>query len=208
LGVSSGGFFFLTLSSFLSLGWHAKVLPFVSGIGVQLHFNFQFFLIVWALAIGVAWLFLALSVDDALLILATKPGRGCFPTSGKIVPSASQKLCKRWDLPSDAPEGYVGAENIHHLPLTKRYHAIASKFATHIPSYPYIIYKRVVRDGTFPNLMSLAVLNRATTLGFWGTRRAKTARQNCILVAWGFETQMRLMWTKIDFVVAVPWFAR
>lgn len=35
-----------------------------------------------------------------------------------------------------------------------------------------------------------------------GTRRAKTARQNCILVAWGFETQMRLMWTKIDFVVA------
>lgn len=76
----------------------------VAGIGVQLHFNFQFFLIVWALAIGVAWLFLALSVDDALLIL--------------------------------------------------------------------------------------------------GTRRAKTARQNCILVAWGFETQMRLMWTKIDFVVA------
>lgn len=36
-----------------------------------------------------------------------------------------------------------------------------------------------------------------------GTRRAKTARQNCILVAWGFETQMRLMWTKVDFVVAV-----
>lgn len=42
------------------------------GIGVQLHFNFQFFLIVWALAIGVAWLFLALSVDDALLILVLK----------------------------------------------------------------------------------------------------------------------------------------
>eukprot|EP00438_Fugacium_kawagutii_P030544 Skav235993 [mRNA] locus=scaffold348:204099:221219:+ [translate_table: standard] len=81
----------------------------VAGIGVQLHFNFQFFLIVWALAIGLAWLLLALSVDDALLIL--------------------------------------------------------------------------------------------------GTRRAKTARQklgprNCILVAWGFETQQRLMWTKIDFVVA------
>lgn len=75
----------------------------VAGIGVQLHFNFQFFLIVWALAIGLAWLLLALSVDDALLIL--------------------------------------------------------------------------------------------------GTRRAKTARQNCILVAWGFETQQRLMWTKIDFVV-------
>ncbi|CAK9095756.1 unnamed protein product, partial [Durusdinium trenchii] len=76
----------------------------VAGIGVQLHFNFQFFLIVWSLAIGLAWLVLALSVDDALMIL--------------------------------------------------------------------------------------------------GTRRAKTARQNCILVAWGFETQMRLMWTKIDFVVA------
>ena len=74
----------------------------VAGIGVQLHFNFQFFLIVWSLAIGLAWLILALSVDDALLIL--------------------------------------------------------------------------------------------------GTRRAKTARQNCILVAWGFETQQRLMWTKIDFV--------
>ena len=133
----------------------------VAGIGVQLHFNFQllrckdrlssslsrrvsrsgsflfhsggqprFFLIVWALAIGLAWLILALSVDDALLIL--------------------------------------------------------------------------------------------------GTRRAKTARQNCILVdhsdsrplqhklavlllkstnlsevAWGFETQQRLMWTKIDFVVSL-----
>ncbi|CAJ1387267.1 unnamed protein product [Effrenium voratum] len=77
----------------------------VAGVGVQLHFNFQFFLIVWSLAIGLAWMVLALSVDDALLIL--------------------------------------------------------------------------------------------------GTRRAKTARQNCILVAWGFETQQRLMWTKIDFVVAV-----
>ena len=186
----------------------AKVLPFVSGIGVQLHFNFQFFLIVWALAIGVAWLFLALSVDDALLILATKPGRGCFPT-GKIVPRAPQKLCKRWDLPSDAPcEGYVGAENIHHLPLTKRYHAIASKFATHIPSYPYIIYKRVVRDGTWPQFDVLGCPEPSHDLRILGTRRAKTARQNCILVAWGFETQMRLMWTKIDFVVAVPWFAR
>ena len=28
--------------------------------------------------------------------------------------------------------------------------------------------------------------------------------RNCILVAWGFETQMRLLWTKIDFVVAAP----
>eukprot|EP00439_Symbiodinium_sp_Y106_P036873 s1694_g4.t1 len=76
----------------------------VAGVGVTLHFNFQLFLIVWSLAIAVGWLLLALSVDDALLIL--------------------------------------------------------------------------------------------------GTRRAKTARQNCILVAWGFETQQRLMWTKIDFCVA------
>ena len=70
----------------------------VAGIGVQLHFNFQllelkhrqvqtagnhftgmvsglrprFFLIVWSLAIGLAWLILALSVDDALLILGTR----------------------------------------------------------------------------------------------------------------------------------------
>jgi hypothetical protein len=28
--------------------------------------------------------------------------------------------------------------------------------------------------------------------------------RNCILVAWGFETQQRLMWTKIDFVVVAP----
>ena len=32
----------------------------------------RFFLIVWALAIGLAWLILALSVDDALLILGTR----------------------------------------------------------------------------------------------------------------------------------------
>jgi len=36
-----------------------------------------------------------------------------------------------------------------------------------------------------------------------GTRRAKTARQNCILVAWGFETQHRLMWTKVDFMIVL-----
>ena len=29
----------------------------------------------------------------------------------------------------------------------------------------------------------------------------RVGARNCILVAWGFETQMRLMWTKIDFVV-------
>lgn len=36
-----------------------------------------------------------------------------------------------------------------------------------------------------------------------GTRRAKTARQNCILVAWSFETQHRLMWTKVDFMIVL-----
>lgn len=36
-----------------------------------------------------------------------------------------------------------------------------------------------------------------------GTRRAKTARQNCILVAWGFETQHRLMWTKVNFMIVL-----
>ncbi|CAE7843321.1 unnamed protein product [Symbiodinium microadriaticum] len=48
-------------------------------------------------------------------------------------------------------------------------------------------------------MLSLSVDDALLILG---TRRAKTARQNCILVAWGFETQQRLMWTKIDFCVA------
>ncbi|CAE6955001.1 ICU11, partial [Symbiodinium sp. KB8] len=43
-------------------------------------------------------------------------------------------------------------------------------------------------------MLSLSVDDALLILG---TRRAKTARQNCILVAWGFETQQRLMWTKI-----------
>ena len=30
-----------------------------------------------------------------------------------------------------------------------------------------------------------------------GTANTTWDRQNCILVAWGFETQQRLMWTKI-----------
>ena len=47
-------------------------------------------------------------------------------------------------------------------------------------------------------MLSLSVDDALLILG---TRRAKTARQNCILVAWGFETQQRLMWTKIDFCV-------
>jgi len=33
-----------------------------------------------------------------------------------------------------------------------------------------------------------------------GTRRFGTARENCILVAWGYETQQRLMWTKVLFL--------
>eukprot|EP00928_Gymnodinium_smaydae_P077086 TRINITY_DN6024_c0_g1_i1.p1 TRINITY_DN6024_c0_g1~~TRINITY_DN6024_c0_g1_i1.p1 ORF type:complete len:992 (+),score=123.91 TRINITY_DN6024_c0_g1_i1:266-2977(+) len=36
-----------------------------------------------------------------------------------------------------------------------------------------------------------------------GTRRFGTPRENCILVAWGYETQQRLMWTKILFCVCV-----
>lgn len=33
-----------------------------------------------------------------------------------------------------------------------------------------------------------------------GTRRYGTPRDNCILVAWGYETQHRLMWTKVAFL--------
>lgn len=36
-----------------------------------------------------------------------------------------------------------------------------------------------------------------------GTRRAQTPRQNCILVAWGYEVQHDLMWVKVAFCVAV-----
>merc|ERR1719163_1551481 len=36
-----------------------------------------------------------------------------------------------------------------------------------------------------------------------GTRKFGTPRNNCILVAWGYETQQRLMWTKILFLVIV-----
>lgn len=36
-----------------------------------------------------------------------------------------------------------------------------------------------------------------------GTRRFGMPRENCILVAWGYETQMRLMWVKIGFLVVV-----
>merc|ERR1740129_255156 len=32
-----------------------------------------------------------------------------------------------------------------------------------------------------------------------GTRAFGTPRENCILVAWGYETQQRLMWTKVLF---------
>jgi len=33
-----------------------------------------------------------------------------------------------------------------------------------------------------------------------GTRKFGTPRMNCILVAWGYETQQRLMWTKVLFL--------
>jgi len=33
-----------------------------------------------------------------------------------------------------------------------------------------------------------------------GTRRFGTARENCILVAWGYETQQKLMWAKVTFL--------
>merc|ERR1740121_1988558 len=36
-----------------------------------------------------------------------------------------------------------------------------------------------------------------------GTRRFGTARENCILVAWGYETQQALMWTKVAFLYIV-----
>lgn len=36
-----------------------------------------------------------------------------------------------------------------------------------------------------------------------GTRKFGTPRDNCILVAWGYETQQRLMWTKILFLAMV-----
>jgi len=36
-----------------------------------------------------------------------------------------------------------------------------------------------------------------------GTRRAKTPRQNCILVAWGYEVQHELMWVKVAFCVGL-----
>merc|ERR1719162_2598632 len=39
-----------------------------------------------------------------------------------------------------------------------------------------------------------------TNLFILGTRRFGTPRENCILVAWGYETQQRLMWTKVTFL--------
>mmetsp|Transcript_129501 Transcript_129501/g.360760 ORF Transcript_129501/g.360760 Transcript_129501/m.360760 type:complete len:1008 (-) Transcript_129501:116-3139(-) len=36
-----------------------------------------------------------------------------------------------------------------------------------------------------------------------GTRRFGTPRENCILVAWGYEKQQELMWTKVGFLVVV-----
>jgi hypothetical protein len=36
-----------------------------------------------------------------------------------------------------------------------------------------------------------------------GTRKYGSPRENCILVAWGYETQQRLMWTKVLFLQVV-----
>jgi hypothetical protein len=49
-------------------------------------------------------------------------------------------------------------------------------------------------------IMALVVDNALFVLG---TRKFGTPRDNCILVAWGYETQQRLMWTKILFLVIV-----
>lgn len=40
-------------------------------------------------------------------------------------------------------------------------------------------------------------------LFYLGTRQFGTPRSNCILVAWGYETQNRLMWTKVLFLAVV-----
>merc|ERR1719174_1678398 len=45
-------------------------------------------------------------------------------------------------------------------------------------------------------IMALVVDNALFVLG---TRSFGTPRNNCILVAWGYETQQRLMWTKVLF---------
>jgi hypothetical protein len=36
-----------------------------------------------------------------------------------------------------------------------------------------------------------------------GTRKFGTPRENCILVAWGYETQQRLMWTKVWYCIVM-----
>merc|ERR1719335_1096564 len=40
-------------------------------------------------------------------------------------------------------------------------------------------------------------------LFYLGTKKFGTPRHNCILVAWGYETQQRLMWTKVLFLAIV-----
>merc|ERR1719375_863880 len=40
-------------------------------------------------------------------------------------------------------------------------------------------------------------------LAVLGTRDFGTPRENCILIAWGYETQQRLMWTKVAFLCGV-----
>merc|ERR1740138_1499144 len=47
------------------------------------------------------------------------------------------------------------------------------------------------------------VFDRLPNLMRLGTRRFGLPRENCIMVAWGYETQMRLMWIKVAFLVFV-----
>merc|ERR1719343_179639 len=49
-------------------------------------------------------------------------------------------------------------------------------------------------DPTFERLPDLMRL---------GTRRFGMPRENCILVAWGYETQQRQMWIKVYFLAVV-----
>lgn len=59
-----------------------------------------------------------------------------------------------------------------------------------------IVWALVV--GVIWMIMAIVIDNALFILG---TRRFGTPRENCILVAWGYETQQRLMWTKIMFLV-------
>merc|ERR1740138_1167700 len=47
------------------------------------------------------------------------------------------------------------------------------------------------------------VFDRLPNLMRLGTRRFGMPRENCIMVAWGYETQMRLMWVKVAFLAFI-----